>query len=312
MEDDQVGCPRCKTTKYRNPSLKLMVNFCGHSLCESCVELLFVKGSGSCPDCGVPLRRANFRVQLFENPMVEKEVDIRRRILKDFNKKEEDFGNLDDFNNYLEEIEEIIYNLANNIDIINTNKRIETYKRENKDVILKNKQRLGREEYELEQMLEVEKEQGESRKRELAQFDAENKRKKTQVKEALIDELMFSNADSKDIVNHFAKEAEKAVQEAKIIPVAAPKVTQFSSGIKFGQANPQGMFLPIPVVDEGILYEYCPIKLVNDGPAPPNFSELDKYMKFVRPETTAEKAGGYETHLGCMRALQEALQGLYS
>lgn len=41
--DDQV-CPKCKTTKYRNPSLKLMVNVCGHTLCESCVELLFIKG----------------------------------------------------------------------------------------------------------------------------------------------------------------------------------------------------------------------------------------------------------------------------
>lgn len=41
--DDQV-CPRCKTTKYRNPSLKLMVNVCGHTLCESCVDLLFLKG----------------------------------------------------------------------------------------------------------------------------------------------------------------------------------------------------------------------------------------------------------------------------
>lgn len=41
--DDQA-CPRCKTTKYRNPSLKLMVNVCGHALCENCVELLFLKG----------------------------------------------------------------------------------------------------------------------------------------------------------------------------------------------------------------------------------------------------------------------------
>ena len=42
MEDQ--ACPRCKTTKYRNPSLKLMVNICGHTLCESCVDLLFLKG----------------------------------------------------------------------------------------------------------------------------------------------------------------------------------------------------------------------------------------------------------------------------
>ena len=44
MED--AACPKCKSTKYRNPSMKLMVNVCGHGLCESCVELLFVKGKG--------------------------------------------------------------------------------------------------------------------------------------------------------------------------------------------------------------------------------------------------------------------------
>lgn len=48
--DDQV-CPKCKTTKYRNPSLKLMVNVCGHALCESCVELLFIKGKFRNQNC---------------------------------------------------------------------------------------------------------------------------------------------------------------------------------------------------------------------------------------------------------------------
>ena len=38
---DQV-CPRCKTTKYRNPNMKVMVNVCGHNICETCVELLFI------------------------------------------------------------------------------------------------------------------------------------------------------------------------------------------------------------------------------------------------------------------------------
>lgn len=304
--DDQA-CPRCKTTKYRNPSLKLMVNVCGHNLCEGCVELLFVKGSGSCPECGVPLRRSNFRIQLFENPMVEKEIDIRKRILRDYNKKEEDFATLDDYNNYLEEIEAIIYNLCNNIEIINTNKRIEAYKKENKDTILKNKQRLGREEYELEQLLEQEKELEEQRKRELEEFEQEAKRKKTQVKEALIDELMFSTEDSATIVSHFAKKAEEAIRETKTLP---PPKAQFSTGIKFNPNGPQ--YIPVPKLDEGVPYEYHSPKLVNEGPAPPKFTELDPYMKYIRGETAAEKAGGYKSHLACLRALQEALQGLYS
>uniref|UniRef100_A0A8C5AXC3 CDK-activating kinase assembly factor MAT1 n=1 Tax=Gadus morhua TaxID=8049 RepID=A0A8C5AXC3_GADMO len=79
--DDQ-GCPRCKTTKYRNPSLKLMVNVCGHTLCENCVDMLFVRGSGNCVQCDTPLRKSNFRVQLFEDPAVDKEVEIRKKLLK--------------------------------------------------------------------------------------------------------------------------------------------------------------------------------------------------------------------------------------
>lgn len=105
--------------------------------------IYYVSGSGSCPDCGVPLRRSNFRVQLFEDSFVEKEVDIRRRVLKDFNKREEDFETLNEFNEYLEEVENIIFNLTNNIDIIATNQKIDLFKRENKDIIAKNKARTG-------------------------------------------------------------------------------------------------------------------------------------------------------------------------
>lgn len=75
--------------------------------------------------------------------MVEKEIDIRKRVLKDFNKKEEDFATLREYNDYLEEIETIIFNLVNNIDIVATNKRIEQYKKDNKEVIMKNKAKIG-------------------------------------------------------------------------------------------------------------------------------------------------------------------------
>ncbi len=41
-----------------------------------------MSGSGSCPECDIPLRRTNFRLQLFEDAIIDKEVEIRRRILK--------------------------------------------------------------------------------------------------------------------------------------------------------------------------------------------------------------------------------------
>ena len=50
--------------------------------CQTCVDVLFTRPSAACPQCNTALRRSDFRVQQFEDPFVEKEVDIRRRIVK--------------------------------------------------------------------------------------------------------------------------------------------------------------------------------------------------------------------------------------
>lgn len=306
MED--FTCPRCRTSKFQNPSLKMMVNVCGHGLCESCVDLLFLKGSGSCPECRIPLRRNNFRVQLFEDSAVEKEVDIRKRILRDFNKKEEDFDSLSEYNNYLEEIETIIYNLTHDIDVVNTNKRIEQYKRDNREQIMKNKNRLGKDEYELEELLELEKHIDEQRKMQIQIEEIETKKKKIREKEALIDELMFSSGDAKNIVDSFAQQAQQTKEENSVQP---PKVTQFSSGIQFGRQT-QATFLPVPS-DEGPLYTYKQPVLPIDGPRTPSDKDiLDKgFLNHVRSETVQEKAGGFVSNIACKRALQEAMMGLF-
>ncbi|RZC33923.1 CDK-activating kinase assembly factor MAT1 [Asbolus verrucosus] len=307
MED--FTCPRCKTSKFQNPSLKMMVNVCGHGLCESCVDLLFLKGSGSCPECRIPLRRNNFRIQLFEDAAVEKEVDIRKRVLRDYNKKEEDFNSLAEYNDYLEEVETIIYNLTNNIDIVNTNKRIEQYKRDNREQIMKSKGKLGREEYELEELLEYEKQQQELRKQEIFIEESEIKKKKIREKEALIDELMFSSENAKNIVETFAQQVKEAKEEeAKAAPV---KKTHFSSGIQFGR-NSQTSFLPVPIED-GPLFIFKPLSVQTDGPKLPTEDEIvDKgYTNHVRTENEQERAGGFKSNIACMRALQDAFSGLY-
>lgn len=114
--------------------------------------------------------------------MIEKEVDIRKRVLKDYNKKEEDFASLEQYNDYLEEIEEIIYSLTNGINTIETNKRIDQYKKENKDTIMKNKMKVGRSELELEQLLEIEKQMDEVRKMDQVREEVESRKKKMKIK----------------------------------------------------------------------------------------------------------------------------------
>lgn len=266
-------------------------------------------GAGSCPECGIALRRSNYRVQLFEDAMVEKEVDIRKRVLRDYNKKEEDFTTLREYNDYLEEVETIIYNLVNNIDIVNTNKKIEQYKKDNKDIIVKNKSKIGRDEYELEELLELEKQQEELRKKELKLEEEEAKKKKIREKEALIDELMFSTGNAKNIVETFAQSAQQAKEEAKQAPVS--KIAQFSTGIQFGRQS-QVNFLPVPV-EEGPQFVYTSPVVITDGPKPPTETELVPYgyLNNVRAETEQERAGGFKSQIACLRALQEALSGLY-
>ncbi|GIY75469.1 hypothetical protein CDAR_21351 [Caerostris darwini] len=300
MED--IECPRCKTTKYRNPNLKLMVNICGHALCENCVELLFVKGSSACPQCNIALRRQNFRVQIFEDASVEKELDIRKRILKDFNKKEGDFNSLREYNDYLEEIETIIFNLANNIQVEATKRRIEQYKKENKVQIMKNKGKKSKEEEELEELMEYEKIETEARKQQVMEEELELEKQKRKKKEALIDDLMFSNKSAKDIIaSHSVK-----IEERKS-KVNLRKPILFSSGL-----TTQQVFLPVPKQNRD-KFTYVELKLDNCGPYPfsPNTLKIEGFTNHVRSAGIAEVAAGFLTENACDRAMQDAFCGTF-
>ncbi len=61
-------------------------------------------------------------------------------------------------------IEDIIYNLANNIDVLETTRMIAEYKEANKNFIGKNRQKTNRELLELEDILSEEKKQNQARR----------------------------------------------------------------------------------------------------------------------------------------------------
>lgn len=59
----------------------------------------------------------NFRRATFEDLKVEREVDLRKKVMKIMNKTEDDFETLRDYNDYLEQVEEMTWNLILNIDV---------------------------------------------------------------------------------------------------------------------------------------------------------------------------------------------------
>lgn len=170
---------------------------------------------------------------------------------------------------------------------------------------------------ELEGLIEEEKHHDEKRKRAVVEEEQQEKRKKLRSKEALIDELMFSEQSAKSILETFKQrklEEEIEAQNAEPPPPPPSAATQFSTGIKFGQRVLQGGFLPVPKEDDIPMYKYESVFFDRNGPDPPKWEQLesDKFIVHVRAANKTEKAGGYVTQLACLRALEEAFDGLYS
>lgn len=175
----------------------------------------------------------------------------------------------------------------------------------------------GREEAELEALLELEAAQEEARRAQIALEAKEEKRRKIRNKEALIDELMFSTANARNIVQTFAetRAQDAALQSSQVVTQMPPAVraTQFSTGIQIGRGSGQTEFLPVPRIDDTPLYHYEAPQRLFDGPPPPVWDDVDSqgYLSHIRTALDEENAGGYSPHIGCLRALQEAMAGLY-
>lgn len=74
-----------------------------------------------------------------------KEIAIRRRISNIFNKREEDFPSLREYNDYLEEVEDMIFNLIEGIDVPVIEAKIAQYQKENAEQIINSQARKAEE-----------------------------------------------------------------------------------------------------------------------------------------------------------------------
>ncbi|XP_057514237.1 uncharacterized protein LOC130795995 isoform X2 [Actinidia eriantha] len=75
-----------------------------------------------------------------------KEIAIRKRIASIFNKRDDDFPSLREYNDYLEEVEDMTCNLIEGIDVPSIEAKIAEYQKENSEQIM-NAQARKAEEY---------------------------------------------------------------------------------------------------------------------------------------------------------------------
>ncbi|KAL0484748.1 CDK-activating kinase assembly factor MAT1 [Acrasis kona] len=88
--------------------------------------------------------------------IMDKENRIRKAILKDYNKTQQDFENLKEYNDFLEEVEDIIFNIVNDIDVEETQEKIREYRNKNKMQIARNRARKDEEVRRKKQLAEEE------------------------------------------------------------------------------------------------------------------------------------------------------------
>lgn len=202
FDDNKDMCPICKTDRYLSPDVKFLVNpECYHKICESCVDRIFSLGPAPCPykNCDKILRKNKFKTQVFDDVGVEKEVDIRKRVFNVFNKTLADFdGNLDEFNKYLEEVEDIVYKLDNKIDVVETEEKLRTYEELNKQLIMSNLERSKKDLENFEQRQQFEKDMRMKKRLLERQIETEEKMNKEWAKREIVNRL--ANASSTDDV----------------------------------------------------------------------------------------------------------------
>ncbi|QKX53651.1 uncharacterized protein TRUGW13939_00730 [Talaromyces rugulosus] len=142
-DEDEV-CPICKSSRYLNPDMRFLINpECYHRMCESCVDRIFSSGPNACPviGCKKTLRKARFRTQTFEDIGVEREVDIRKRVMGILNRREDEFDSKLDWDNFLEQRETMIMNLVTGVDVAKTEANLRKYETSHLDSIRANKTR---------------------------------------------------------------------------------------------------------------------------------------------------------------------------
>ncbi len=200
FDDNKDMCPICKTDRYLSPDVRFLVNpECYHKICESCVDRIFSLGPAPCPykSCDKILRKNKFKTQIFDDVGVEKEVDIRKRVFNVFNKTLEDFDNdLEAYNKYLEEVEDIVYKLDNKIDVVETEEKLRTYEELNKQLIMNNMERSKKDLENFEQRQQFEKEMRMKKRMLERQIESEDKMNKEWAKREIVNRLASStNAD---------------------------------------------------------------------------------------------------------------------
>lgn len=248
------------------------------------------------------LRKNNFWEQMFDDPFIEKENYIRRKMLKTYNLMEDDFASLAEYNDYLEHIEVLIHKLVNSDDVAAVEEEVKIFREQNLDAIERNRRRLNPDDQWIKGILDEEAKNNSQNYFDVATDHYEDANNKPR---SIISELRDSDLPAEMILDRERKvqiEAELAEKEERERRKRERTVRATREVQSFG-----------PVRQSGKPYHHTPFVLAYNGPLMPSVDELSNfgYLNHIRQPGADALAAGFRAELSCYRALFESRWDLF-
>lgn len=310
MEDDRSRdmCPICKTDRYLSPNMTFLINpECYHKICESCVDRIFSLGPAPCPypKCNKTLRKNRFKKQVFEDIKIEREIDIRKRIQSIYNKTQEDFASLAEYNAYLEEVENITFNLTENIDVEATEKQVAQYEADHKIEILEIAMRELQKDADSAKYQEATERLRQEKLRLQRQMEVEDLEFQQQQKVELMEKLSASDANAEEIMKQQKTKQLKrsSLRKRQLQQISNQLDKQFLSTSHGAQKEEPGNQTPFtPFCGDRDLHKAYVLAQDGDAYHDPFLHKLAQNKEYL--------GGGWRLELVYERALDEAFMGL--
>ena len=250
---------------------------------------------------------------------MEREVDVRRRVGEVMNRRQEEFLTLRDFNNYLEEVEDMTFNLVNGVDVAETEKKLRAYQRENSASINKNAALDTADKAKLEAGLRAQKERSRLAREMCRQEEVEEKQAREEGRREILDKLAHSTDNPDKIIKEgqremlkkssargekFRKEQQQQQQSLSSEPLSDSFTDAFDSRFKIAglkpvqEQEPEKPFDPFGGVE--FTHEHY---VLRNGYYEHPFSQKAKTDAYYT-------AGGYSVVEYQTRAMFEAFSGL--
>lgn len=243
---------------------------------------------------------------------IEREVDIRKRILNVYNKTEEDFESLKEYNEYLEEIESIIFKLVEGVDVEETQKQIDQYENDHKIEILEIAMRESQKDADTAKYQEAVEWLRQEKLKIQRQMESEDVEFQQQQKAELMEKLSASNADAEEIMTEQKSKQQKRTNQRKRKLQQISKqldqqfLAQSITAVEEKNGAPKTPFTPF-VGDRDVLDHYKFIGRKDEADTSDTY--VDPYVTKLA-QNKEYLGGGWRLEHVYERALEEAFMGL--